>query len=179
MTYRKPGSEKTLKTIKVLHNRISERFPHSSLSGVCEVITIAESVINDIIFIGIAIFFLVTAEVRIKRGRALEALRDLRALSHVIDMHQLTKDPAKISKNSTQTPSSPSRTMSAFELTRYLDYCSEMLALTGKISALYVQNFNDSVVLAAVNELETLTTSLSRKIWQKIIILHKFEEAGR
>lgn len=30
-------------------------------------------------------------------------------------------------------------------------------------------------MLAAVNEVETLTSGLSRKIWQKIMILHRLE----
>ena len=92
-------------------------------------------------------------------------------------MHQLTKDPSKIIKKATSTASSPQKIMTAFELTRYLDYCSEMLSLTGKISALYAQKFNDPVVLSAVNEVEALTTGLSRKIWQKIVILHKLDES--
>jgi hypothetical protein len=37
----------------------------------------------------------------------------------------------------------------------------------------YVQNFDDSVTLAAVNEIENLTAGLSRKIWQKIMILDR------
>ncbi len=47
-----------------------------------------------------------------------------------------------------------------------------MLSLTGKLAALYVQNFDDSVALASVNEVESLTTGLSPKIRQKIMILH-------
>lgn len=35
----------------------------------------------------------------------------------------------------------------------------------------YVQSTSDSVVLQAVNDIETLTTGISRKIWQKIMIL--------
>jgi hypothetical protein len=62
--------------------------------------------------------------------------------------------------------------MSRFEVSRYLDYCSEMLSLTGKIAALYIQEFDDDVALAAVNEVENLTTGLSRKIWQKLMIVH-------
>jgi hypothetical protein len=61
--------------------------------------------------------------------------------------------------------------MSPFELTRYLDYCSEMLSLTSKLAALYAQNLPDPVVIDAVNEIESLTTNLSQKIWQKITIL--------
>jgi len=131
-----------------------------------------EAGINDIIFIGAGIFFLTTVELRIKRRRAIKALNELRAIAHVIDMHQLTKDPEYVLQRGTATPSSPIRTMSAYELSRYLDYCSEMLALTGKLAALYVQNFDDGVVLNSVNEIESLTTDLSRKIWQKLMILY-------
>jgi hypothetical protein len=63
--------------------------------------------------------------------------------------------------------------MSEFELARYLDYCSEMLSLTGKLAALYMQNMRDPVIIDSVNEIEDLTTSLSRKIWQKIMILNQ------
>ena len=91
-------------------------------------------------------------------------------------MHQLTKDPSLYSRKAVILNASTKNTLNAVELTRYLDYCSEMLSLTGKIAALYAQGFNDSVVVAAVNDLESLTTGLSRKIWQKIMILNKFEE---
>jgi hypothetical protein len=63
--------------------------------------------------------------------------------------------------------------MSEFELIRYLDYCSEMLSLTGKLAALYMQNMRDPVIIDAVTEIEELTTNLSRKIWQKIMILQQ------
>ena len=68
--------------------------------------------------------------------------------------------------------------MSAFDLRRYLDYCSEMLSLTGKVAALYLQTLDDSAVVTVVNEIETLTTGLSRKIWQKIDLVTRggFEE---
>ena len=50
-----------------------------------------------------------------------------------------------------------------------------MLSLTGKVAALYAQSLHDSVVLSAVNEVESLTTGLSRKIWQKIMILNRLD----
>ena len=56
-------------------------------------------------------------------------------------------------------------------MSRYLDYCSEMLSLIGKVAALYAQHIDDSVALAAVDGIESLTTNLSRKIWQKITML--------
>lgn len=126
-------------------------------------IQVLEAGINDLVFIGAGIFFLVTLESRIKRGRALRALRELRSIAHIIDMHQLTKDPER-----TQPAK---REMTAADLARYLDFCSEMLSLTGKVAALYVQNFEDSVALQAVNEIEDLTTGLARKIWQKLTIV--------
>ena len=100
-------------------------------------IQLLEAGINDLVLIGAAIFFLVTLESRIKRQRALRALRELRSIAHIIDMHQLTKDPERTRP--------AKREMTAADLARYLDFCSEMLSLTGKVAALYVQNFEDSV----------------------------------
>ena len=132
----------------------------------------SEAGLNVFILLSAAILFLVTAETRIKRRRALKAIHELRALAHVIDMHQLTKDPERLLAQRMETPSSPKRNLSPAELGRYLDYCSEMLSLIGKLAALYVQKFDDPVALAAVNEVEDLTTGLSRKIWQKIMIIN-------
>jgi hypothetical protein len=134
-------------------------------------IQVLEAGINDLVLIGAAVFFLVTMETRIKRRRALHALHELRSIAHIIDMHQLTKDPERTLGEAQPTASSPTQRMSAFELGRYLDYCSEMLSLTGKVAALYVQHFDDGVALQAVNEIEDLTTGLSRKIWQKLMVV--------
>ena len=135
-----------------------------------------EAALNITILFGAAALFLVTVEVRIKRKRALKAIHELRALAHVIDMHQLTKDPERLRARAQVTASSPKRILRAPELIRYLDYCSEMLSLIGKLAALYVQKFDDPVALVAVNEVEDLTTGLSRKIWQKIMILNELLE---
>ncbi len=142
-----------------------------------KVVTVMEAGINDIVLIGAAIFFLLTIETRYKRQRALKALHELRSIAHVIDMHQLTKDPHRIMAKSlyASTVQSPKLEMTEFELRRYLDYCSEMLSLTGKVAAVYVQEFDDGVAMASASELETMTTGLSRKIWQKISILHTIE----
>ncbi len=139
---------------------------------VFQFVQLLESGINDVVLVGAGVFFLVTLETRIKRGRALTALRELRAIAHIIDMHQLTKDPEWIVTPGRESALLPARIMSRFELSRYLDYCSEMLSITGKIAALYIQDFDDDVALAAVNEVENLTTGLSRKIWQKLMIVY-------
>ena len=132
----------------------------------------SEAGLNFFLLLSAAILFLITAETRIKRRRALKAIHELRALAHVIDMHQLTKDPERLLARATETPSSPKHNLTAAELGRYLDYCSEMLSLIGKLAALYVHKFDDPVALGAVNEVEDLTTGLSRKIWQKIMIIN-------
>lgn len=147
-------------------------FKESSV-GIADMILVFEAGIRDVVFVGVGVFFLATIETRLKRKRALKALHELRSIAHVIDMHQLTKDPHAImnSPEAIITPSSPTRDMTPFELTRYLDYCSELLSLTGKIAAQYVQNFRDTVTLSAVTDIENLTNDLSRQIWQKLIIL--------
>jgi hypothetical protein len=129
--------------------------------------------IQNVVFLGIAVLFLANVETRLKRRRALAAIHELRSIAHIVDMHQLTKNPDQFLAESAATASSPSRVGTRFELSRYLAYCTELLSLTSKVAALYVQEFEDRVVLEAVNDMETLATGLSAKIWQKIIILDR------
>ena len=147
--------------------------------GVADFIQTFDAAASGCIFVSAAIYFLVSLERRIKRGRALVAVHELRSIAHIIDMHQLTKDPERVFRHWKATENSPRQTMTPFLLSRYLDYCTEMLSLTGKIAALYVERFDDDVAVDAVREVEQLTTGLSRKIWQKIIILNqsRHEEA--
>ena len=130
-----------------------------------------DAVMHLTVVVGAALLFATTVDDRIKRRRALRELHIFRSFAHVIDMHQLTKDPSSILGGGAPTESSPARSMSRFELARYLDYCSEMLSLTSKLAAMYAQVLPDAVVIDAVNEIENLTSSFSRKIWQKISIL--------
>jgi len=145
----------------------------SRVNSVSELVQTLDASINDIVFLGIAIFFLVTVEARLKRRKALGSLQQLRSVVHIVDMHQLTKDPERLMSPQPDTSSSPARPMTPPELGRYLDYCSELLSLTSKIAASFVQSFNDPVVLSTVNEIETLVTGLSGKIWQKITLLDR------
>jgi len=137
------------------------------------IVSISEAIFNDILLLGAAIFFLVSLESRLKTKRAIKALNELRAIAHVIDMHQLTKDPSLSEMPESATENSPKRTFTKFELQRYLDYYSEATALVGKVAALYSQSLPDQAVVRVVNEIEVLTTGLSRKIWQKLIILNE------
>ncbi len=144
-------------------------FSAASLNS-SELVSLSESIINELILVGAALFFLFTLEARLKRARALKSINELRALAHVIDMHQLTKDPTEIGEAS-KTASSPVRCLTPYKLNRYLDYCSELLSILGKLAAIYGQQLPEAELVAAVNDIEDLTNSLSRKIWQKINIL--------
>jgi hypothetical protein len=129
-----------------------------------------EATVSSVVFVGATVIFLVSWETRIKRNRALKAVNELRALAHIVDMHQLTKDPESYFGRLRPAPPTK-RDLTPFELNRYLDYCSELLALLSKIAALYVQEFQDPVLLDAVDDVEDLASGLSRKIWQKLTIL--------
>ncbi len=135
-----------------------------------------DSVVNLLILAFGAIWFVLTLERRLKRRSILRRLFELRSFAHVVDMHQLTKDPTVILSSGPPTPSSPQRRMSEFELSRYLDYCAEALALIAKLAALYSGPVQDETVIAAVNEVEELTSDLGRKIWQKIMIISRLDE---
>ena len=135
-----------------------------------------------LILIALGAAFLWSIETRIKRSRAVNAINELRDIAHVIDMKQLTKDPDAIGVYGRPTAHSPERTLDAFSLGRYLDYCTEMLSLIGKLGYLYVENFHDTEVTKGATELEDLCSGLSRKIWQKIMVLKaqgRAEEATR
>ena len=137
-----------------------------------EFVQALEAGTSELLIVGAGVVFLVGIETRVKRARGLKALHELRALAHIIDMHQLTKDPARLDRRSELwTAASPESILDAFLLTRYLDYCSEMLSLLGKIAALYSQRIDDPVLLDSVDDIEDLTTTLSGKIWQKIMVV--------
>ena len=148
----------------ILHTSTNVKTAWEALAG-------ADAALNNVIFLSLAIVFLFSLETRAKRRRALRSLQRLRSIVHIVDMHQLTKDPEHLLSPQMKTASSPERVFTRFELSRYLDYCSEMLSLSSKLAALHVQYVNDPVVLGAVNDIETLAGSLANKIWQKIVIL--------
>lgn len=131
-------------------------------------IATSEALMNELVMIGAAFYFIGKFENSLKQKKILYALQELRTIIHVIDLHQLTKDPAPILQNNTEH--SPERALSKSELNRYLDYCSEMLSLTSKVAATYGFNCNDQIVLDTIHNIEVLSGTLSNKIWQKITI---------
>jgi len=153
---------------------------HVALStSVADFLQGLDAAVNQIIVLGVGLFFLLTWETRLKRRQALEAIRVLRSLAHVVDMHQLTKDPEHILRRGRPTKSSPAHSMTRFELTRYLTYCGELLAIISKLAALTVQEFQEPATLDAVDDVQDLCTGLAQKIWQKIMILDTVEPRRR
>jgi hypothetical protein len=130
-----------------------------------------ESAINDLVFAAIAVFFLYALPNRVERGQLLDLLHRLRSLAHIVDMHQLTKDPERLRDDFVSTSASPELDLDRAGMEHYLDYCSELLSLIGKVAALCAEESRDPVVLDTVSTVETLTTGMSRKIWQKISLL--------
>src|SRR6058998_2664555 len=191
--YRRLDGTRIVETLDHLQRRIEQRFPGSGLSQVSGELGVAarESInraaqltrpygllrvasgllIALMVVLGAAVVCLATVETRLKRRRALRALHELRSIAHVVDMHQLAKAPDEFLPGEEETEVTPGRHMSRAALARYLDYCTDLLSLTSKVAALYVEHLQDPVVLGAVNDVENLTTGLSRKIWQKITIL--------
>lgn len=121
--------------------------------------------------------FLVTLEIRLKRRRALRAIHELRAMAHIIDMHQLAKDPERLDPHGGSVMVS-GRSMTAGTMGNYLQHCTELLALISKVGQLYIQDFPDGTAVAAVDQFENLATGLSQKIWQKLMILSRVRTDG-
>jgi len=132
---------------------------------------LVESSINDLAYAAIALYFLYTVPERVQRGHTLELLHRLRSLAHIIDMHQLTKDPERLQPTFQQTPVSVDPHLDRANMEHYLDYCSELLSLVSKTAALCAEESRDSVILETVSRIEQLTNGMSRKIWQKISVL--------
>lgn len=134
-------------------------------------VPLVESAINDLVFAALAVLFLWAAPERLERRTLLALLYRLRSLAHVIDMHQLSKDPEQVSDSYEPTAESVRHGLDADQLHHYLNYCSEMLSLTAKTAALCGEHTADGVVLDTISTIETVTGELSNKIWQKISLL--------
>ena len=155
---------------------LATAFGDTTLKGGAQWLPLVESTVNDLIFTGVAIFFLYTIPERLLRSRALQVLHRLRSLAHIIDMHQLTKDPEWLRTGFTPTSASVRLTLEADDLVHYLEYCSELLSLVGKTAALCAEDSQDDVVLDTVSTVESLTVDLDRKIWQKIQVVDQLRE---
>ncbi|MEO1554662.1 MAG: hypothetical protein AAFR82_12090, partial [Pseudomonadota bacterium] len=115
-----------------------------------------EAFINLLILLSAGIWFLLNLETRMKRHDVLERINQLRSIAHVIDMHQLSKDPMSDLHIGAKSESQPESDLHGYELVRYLDYCADLLAITGKLASIYLEYIEDPVVIASVNDFESL-----------------------
>ena len=137
--------------------------------NIAETFQMIDAAFNSVVLLAAAGIFLMTFEIRRKRKRVINAVNHLRCIAHLVNSHQLTKDPRTVAEKV------DSKVLSDYELARYLDFCSEMLSLSSILAFLYVQDFDDPVANEAVNNLEGLSTGLSQKIWQKIAMIKNTE----
>jgi hypothetical protein len=153
---------------------------HSDLKDAMGLFQFVEAVLRTVFFFGAAVLFLITLEVRLKRRRALKALHELRAMAHVVDMHQVAKNPEILAHEQQRSPDVNQQTTKTPEdLGRYLGYCNELLSIISKVAALYVQDFPDAPTVAAADQVETLCSGLSQRIWQKIMVLDQIVGQGQ
>ena len=145
------------------------RLAAGGVGNVAELLQGVDAASNELILLSLAILFLATLEIRLKRRASLPMLHRLRSIAHVVDMHQLMKDMNYL--NRPVSSADAAGPLSRERLAIYLDYCTDLLALISKLAALHAQHLQDPVVLGAVNEVESLSDGLSRKIWQKITVL--------
>jgi len=153
------------------------RSAERDVKGASAFVQFLSAATQAIALLSAGVIFLVTLESRLKRARLIAAVHELRSLAHIIDMHQLTKCPDHYTKEWKRTEFSVELRYDIYQVRRYLDYCSELLAMVSKVAMLYLEAQTDPVVLDAVDQIENLTTSLSRKIWQKVSIMNDIAHA--
>jgi len=140
-------------------------------SDAIDLMSTASNVISNLVYAGLAVLFLWVLPARLERRRLLGELHRLRSLAHVIDMHQLTKDPERFADAYRPTSQSVQVGLSPIDMATYLDYCSELLSLVAKTAAVYAERSTDPAVLATISDIENLTSGMARKIWQKLSLL--------
>ncbi|MFZ4766191.1 MAG: hypothetical protein ACOYMN_14670 [Roseimicrobium sp.] len=144
------------------------------LSNFPDLMQAVDAGFNLLILLAGAAWFLISVESRFKRRRALRMLDELRSLAHVVDMHQLSKDPAMhipLIQSHDPELSQEQTIRNAEDLWFYLSFCTDLLSVIGKLAALFAQGQMDRTMLDTVNEIETLSTALARKIWQKLSLV--------
>ena len=144
-----------------------------------DVLGLAETAISDLVYAAIAIFFLWSFPERLQRSRLLNLLHQLRSTAHVIDMHQLTKDPEQLKPSFVPTVEEhearhdprPGRALPRLLLGDAQPGRQDRGPVRRGVARL--GDPRDRV------DVENLTVGLSRKIWQKISNLPPGEPAKR
>src|SRR5262249_725246 len=115
--------------------------------------------VKIVLLVSGAFWFMYSLSTRLTRRGLLKAVQQLREDAHLIDILQNNKDPDRLNRQKGQdTAHSPDlgNTPTPFLLNRYLDYCTELLSLIGKVTALYASSLSDPVILAEIDQVEEL-----------------------
>jgi hypothetical protein len=135
-----------------------------------------DSVVQTMLVLGAGVWFLLSIGTKVQRRSLLKALQELNALAQVIDLIQLDKDPDRLHFSTEQrSPKSPTlgKANTAFLLSRYLDYCGELLSVLGKVACLYRERIDDEVILSRLGDFDRLTNQLRTNIGAKMgLITH-------
>jgi len=151
---------------------------NNEVSNWAEFMEGTDAALHLLVILGGGLFFIASWETRKKRHSALDALSELRSLAHIIDMHQITKDPGLEHIIPVSEGMEDHRTVkSDAQLALYLDFSSDMLSIVGKMASLYAKSLHDRTVLDAVNEIESLSNGLCSKLWQKIMIINHIADS--
>jgi hypothetical protein len=157
----------------VLMVHLIEVLPDSKL----ETLPILNAFFNMSFIFFSCFYFLFTVDRWYSRKRISELLIELKNYIHVADMHQINKDPNHFHDEYISAENSPTKSLTKFELQRYLDYTHEFISLSSKLSCLILDKFHDDQeIISSVNEVDLLCNGISSKIWQKIIVLNSIEE---
>ncbi|MEU4384475.1 hypothetical protein [Promicromonospora sp. NPDC023805] len=143
-----------------------------------EWLPLIESAVNDIVFVAIAVVLLYSFPERVQRADLLAKLHRLRSLAHIIDMHQLTKEPESLRDAFAGGTDGGDGGLTPQQIEYYLEYCTELLSMVSKAAALCAEESQDDIVLNTVSTIETLTMGMSRKVWQKITVLSEERTAS-
>jgi len=135
-----------------------------------------DSLFQLALVLGAGAWFLLSIGTKVQRRSLLKALQELNKLAQVIDLVQLDKDPDRLHFSTEQrTDKSPTlgKANTAFLLSRYLDYCSELLSVLGKVACLYREQISDEVVLDRIGDFDRLSNQLRGNIGSKMgLIAH-------
>jgi hypothetical protein len=130
-----------------------------------------EAGLNNVVFIGAALVFVVTFETRLKRAHP--SLAERAALDRTRDRHasadQGSADPRREAGCDTLIASAQSVRVRGRALSRLLQR-DAVADRQGR--GVYAQASSDPEVVSAVNELEQLTHGLAAKIWNKFAAIH-------
>jgi hypothetical protein len=89
------------------------------VTAFAELMQATEATLGILFFLSTGVFFFFfRIEDRLKRDRTLRMVHKLRTVAHIVDMHQLTKDPEAILMGAPPTASSPQRTLGEVEPNR-------------------------------------------------------------